>query len=300
MPHYKCEICDITTTLKTNYNRHLKTKKHRNRIILIVEKKGVSGLTIQNNPAKGINNPVNAENNPIIIQNNPANVIKEYECIHCNTGFTMHLNKRRHEMYRCKKNPNFIDLLISDKNVKIKKLKSENESLEKEKDKLIKEKKELYKQVSVLLDKVGDTNIQNNIILNNYGKEDLTHITDKLKSQLLKIPYGAIPKMIEAIHFNDEKPENKNIMMPNKKDNLVKVFQGDKWVYKDKVDTISDLVDSKYTMMDTHFEELDGLGEVTSNIKTTYSKFRKFYDEGDEEMVERLKKECELVLLNNR
>ena len=69
-------------------------------------------------------------------------------------------------------------------------------------------------------------NIQNNIILNSYGKGDLSHITDALKTELLSIPYGAIPKMIEAIHFNDEKPENKNILLPNKKDNLVKVFEG--------------------------------------------------------------------------
>ena len=37
-----------------------------------------------------------------------------------------------------------------------------------------------------LLDKVGDTNIQQNIILNNYGDEDMTHITDSMKLELLK------------------------------------------------------------------------------------------------------------------
>ena len=58
--------------------------------------------------------------------------------------------------------------------------------------------------------------------------------------------------MIEAIHFNDEKPENKNIMLPNKKENLVKVYEGNKWVYKNKNETITDLVDSKYTIIDDH------------------------------------------------
>ena len=163
------------------------------------------------------------------------------------------------------------------------------------------EKKELYKQVSKLLDKVGDTtNIQNNLIMNNYGKEDLSHITDSLKTNLLNMPYCAIPKMIEAIHFNDEKPENKNIVLPNKKDNLVKVFQGDKWVYKNKSETITDLVDSKYTIIDDHYEDLDSREQVNPQVKTTFTKFRKFYEEGDAEMVEKLKRECELVLLNNR
>ena len=89
-------------------------------------------------------------------------------------------------------------------------------------------------------------------------------------------------------------------MLPNKKENLVKVFEGNKWVYKNKNETITDLVDSKYTIIDDHYEELDNDNKIPGNIKTTFTKFRKFYDEGDAEMVDKLKKECELVLLNNR
>lgn len=187
-----------------------------------------------------------------------------------------------------------MDQLLDAKDTHIKNLENNNEIL-------IKEKEELIKQVSILLEKVGDTtNIQNNIILNNYGNEDISHITDKLKTELLKIPYGAIPKMIKAIHFNDKKPENKNIMLPNKKENLVKVFKDNKWVYKDKNDTITELIDSKYMIIDDHYDELHEDETIPPVIKTSYMKFRKFYDEGDESMVEKLKQECELVLLNNR
>jgi CRISPR/Cas system CSM-associated protein Csm2 small subunit len=80
----------------------------------------------------------------------------------------------------------------------------------------------------------------------------------------------------------------------------VKIFQGDKWVYKNKSETISDLVDSKYTIIDEHYEEQNSNDHLEPQVKTTFTKFRKFYDEEDAEMVERLKKECELVLLNNR
>jgi hypothetical protein len=254
------------------------------------------GGIIQNNPAIIQNNPAIIQNNPAIIQYNPAIIqesTKKFNCDFCEKTFTIHANKRRHELHRCIQNPGFVDKIIDAKNSKIKSLQLTNERLEKE-------KKELYKQVSKLLDKVGDTNIQNNIILNNYGNEDLSHITDSVKTALLSIPYCAIPKMIEAIHFNDEKPENKNIMITNKKDNLVKVFQGDKWIYKNKNDTITDLVDSKYTIIDDHYEELNHENKVKPHIKTTFQKFRKFYDKGDAEMVETLRKECELVLLNNR
>ena len=55
------------------------------------------------------------------------------------------------------------------------------------------------------------------------GKEDLSHITDQLKTQLVQMP-EMIPKMIEQVHFNKDKPENKNISL--KRDNKVKVFIG--------------------------------------------------------------------------
>ena len=301
---YKCEICKYFTDYNSNLIKHKKTKKHRNKIFEIEKSLEEKGVIIQNNPALIQNNPKIIQNNPlsdpIIIQNNPATAKKTYKCDYCPKIFSIHSNKRRHEMYRCRENPDFIDKIIDAKNSKIKKLQHDKDNLEKDKEKWDKEKQVLYKQVATLLDKVGDTNIQNNIILNNYGNEDISHITDTLKNELLKIPYGAIPKMIEAIHFNDEKPENKNIVIPNKKENLVKVFQGDKWIYKNKDDTITDLVDSKYMIMDDHYDEVEGHGMVSPQVKTTYKKFRKFYDEGDEEMVERLKKECELVLLNNR
>ena len=301
MPLYKCEYCDYSSKLKANYDRHLKSKKHRNKLIELGLIPKETNHIIQNNPALIQNNPQiiqnNPPNNPAIIQNNPA---KPFKCDFCPKTFTLQSNKRRHEMYRCRENPDFMDKLLDAKNCKIKKLQKANESLQKEKEEWKKEKDKLYTQVSSLIDKVGDTNIQNNIILNNYGKEDLSHITDALKDELLKIPYCAIPKMIEAIHFNDEKPENKNIMLPNKKENLLKVYEGDKWVYKNKLDTITDLVDSKYNIIDDHYEDLDSKNEVSPYVKTTFTKFRKVYDEGDAEMVEKLKKECELVLLNNR
>ena len=311
---YNCKICNYSTKLKANLIRHENTKKHRNNLLkhhkeaeeigVIIQK---NQKIIQNNQKIIQNNPVDLQNNPVIIQNNHFSKKKKYKCDFCSKTFTLHANTRRHEIHRCRDNPDFIDKLLDAKNIKIKSLQKDKEileinkkSLELDKEKLEAEKKELYKQVSTLLDKVGDTNIQNNIILNNYGNEDLSHITNTLKTELLGIPYGAIPKMIEAIHFNDEKPENKNIVLPNKKENLVKIFQGDKWIYKNKNDTITDLVDSKYTIIDDHFEEINSQPNIGPGIKTTFTKFKKIYEDGDEEMVANLRKQCELVLLNNR
>lgn len=299
MSEFICEYCNYSTKYKSDLTKHNKTKKHRNKLIELGIEPKENGVMNTNEHKKNTNeHKMNTNEHSIGTQMNTDEHkmnTKSHKCSFCESFFNTRASKRRHEKHYCRENPDFVDKIIDAKNSKIK-------SLQKEKEKWEQEKQELYKQVSTLLEKVGDTtNIQNNtIILNNYGSEDLSHITDKLKTELLNIPYCAIPKMIEAIHFNDEKPENKNIMLPNKKENLVKVFEGNKWVYKSKNDTITDLVDSKYTIIDDHYEELSSENKVPTNVKTTFKKFRKFYDDGDEEMINKLKKECELVLLNNR
>ena len=116
-----------------------------------------------------------------------------------------------------------------------------------------------------------------------------------------------IPKMIEAVHFNDKRPENKNISLTNKKDNLIKIFKDNKWVYQGKEETINSLVDGKYMILDSFFENKfensdveDSETKEQSQTKADYTKFRQFFENGDKELVEKLKRECELVLLNNR
>ena len=298
MPYYKCVYCEYNTKLLGNYRQHMNTKKHRNKLIelgLIPKEqyhKNTNEHKMNTNEHK-MNTNEHSEGTQMNTKEHKMNT-KTHNCIFCEKLFNTHASKRRHENHYCKENPDYIDKILNDNNTKIKKL-------EKEKERWEQEKQKLYEQVSILLEKVGDTNIQqNNIILNNYGSEDLSHITDSLKDELLKIPYGAIPKMIEAVHFNDNKPENKNIMLPNKKENLVKVFQGNKWVFRNKNETITDLVDSKYNIIDEHFMKVENTSHVTAQVETSYKKFRKYYDDDDEDMINKLKKDCELVLLNNR
>ena len=279
MPLYTCQLCNYSTKIKSQLNRHNNTKKHQARINGGNPNSEFTVL-IQNNPK-------NIQNNPQNIQNDPQNIHSNYNCDYCDKQFTLYTNKRRHELHRCKHRYD---------NASYKKLFMEEKKLHQ------KEKKELRKQIEILLDKVGDTTINNNntqnIQLNSYGKEDLNHITDSMKTQMLKIPYGMIPKMIEAVHFNNDKPENKNIAFTNKKDNKIKVYTNDKWIFKDKEEILTDLIDGKYFILDTHYDNV--VENLNKTYKTSYEKFRTFYDENDKILHDQLKKDCELLLLNNR
>jgi hypothetical protein len=271
MPLYTCELCKFSSKLKSNHKRHLNTAKHKRNLeqSLPIEKKRAKKS--QKEPEKSQKEPEKSQQ------------ILEYHCKFCNEQFKTFANKRRHELHRCDHNA-----------LNYKKLYNKSE----------KEKTELYKKIEKLLDKVGNTtHIQNNtatqnIQLNNYGREDMSHITDNIKNSLLKMPYGMIPKMIEAVHFNDCKPENKNIVLPNKNEKRIKIFSGNKWVYKGKEEIISDLVDGKYFIMDAHYDNVSE--QLNTSTSSNYLKFKEYFNEGDKELIESLRKECELVLLNNR
>ena len=278
---YECSCCFFCSKLKSNYNRHLKSKKHQLNI-----SNSLIPMVMNTNEHKMNTNEHKMNTNEHKMNTNETENADKYYCEFCFELFTTFANKRRHELHRCKENTN-INKLMNEKNKQIKKME---------------------KTIDKLIDKAGNTTINNmqstqsthnqqNIKLNNYGSEDLSHITDFFKTNLLGLPHGMIPKMIEAVHFNSDKPENKNILLPNKKDNKVKIFSGDKWVYKNKTETIDDLIDGKYFIMDTHYETICNTSDKNLNL---YKRFQELFDERNKILLDAQKKECELLLLNNR
>ena len=275
MKRFNCEHCNFSSNLNSDLNRHLKTKKHIKNINKVssdyVKNMYFSSKTLQN-PPKSMYFPSKT------LQNGD-----HFKCEYCDKVFSRKDNLTRHLQGRCKlKNVDYKDLFYEMKK------------------QLDEEKIDFKKHIEILLKKVGNTTINNtqNIQLNNYGNENLSHITESLKSQLIKTPYGMIPKLIEHVHFNEKHPENKNIALTNKSDNKIKIFTGNKWIYKNKTEIVNDLVDGKYFILDTHYDSV--CNTLDKKNKHNYYKFREYYDENNNKVLSELNKECELVLLNNR
>lgn len=86
--------------------------------------------------------------------------------------------------------------------------------------------------------------------LNKYGTEayptDMKALTDAVKGV-----NKAIPNLVKLRHFDTRYPENQNIMIPNKKLNKIKIYDGTRWITEDKKLTIEDKLQEFTNFMDT-------------------------------------------------
>jgi len=277
---FTCQICNYSTNIKCNYLKHLNTKKHKKRALEQEETETINKKSIkksQKEPVESIKRAKKSQQN--------SSKTNNFSCDYCNSTFSTYANKRRHELHRCHKdeNPHY--------NNTIKKLEDE--------------KKELYNYIDKLINKVGNTTNNNtinnnnniNIHLNNFGEEDISHLTTQIMTALIKGPCKMIQNAIKFIHFNDSKPENKNICITNVKSKHIKVFKNNKWCYQNKHEAIENIIDKNYNILDDHYE-YKGKEELTDFERERYREFQQFFDNQDKKLHSKIKDESELLLLN--
>ena len=287
---FECEICKFKSFYKGDLKKHIKTKKHLSKLeeLRCIEEKLLEMVKIQHNPAQILENFEK-------FQHKTAQISKSEEifnCEHCLRNFKSQDNLIRHTKKYCKVKKQLDEEL---EHVKI--------ILEEERASHKEEKKRLYDCIDKLIQKAGNitttitNNTQNNISLNSYGSEDLSHITDKLKREFLQLPYGMIPKMIEKVHFSGTKPENSNIALTNKKENFIKIFKEGKWQYCNKEEILNDLIQTNYCRLDEFYEDICE-GKLPDIYNIRYKKFQEKFDNDDQNLKEQIKQDSILILMN--
>ena len=210
-------------------------------------------------------------------------------CEFCQKSFARNDSLRRHQRRACAKsqiNNSSTNSLIENMKKQLEKAKVEKEVMLHEMDKL--------------MDKVGDTNIQNqqfNIHINNFGTENIEYITDNYLKALFDMPYTAVSRLIQNIHFNPEHPENHNIKITNKKLPFIAIWNGSKWVMRDKQSILIDILDKGFTILDNSYHE-KGL-KLECGKRVALEKFQEEYAENDKGLIKNLNKDLELLIINN-
>ena len=137
--------------------------------------------------------------------NNP-NTIKCIKCKYCNKIFNHRSSKSRHEkLYHNNDNKNIINNNITNNNNNITNNNTTNN--------------------------INNINNTNNIIikLNNFGNEDLSHLTQKDIINMIEQGFCCVFDYIDKVHLNPNKPENNNIMLTNLRSGLIKIFKDYGW-----------------------------------------------------------------------
>jgi hypothetical protein len=159
---------------------------------------------------------------------------------------------QRHMNHRCKKNK------------QLNLIKQQQETIEIQK-KHIETQKKILTQRQAHTNTTNNTtnntvNIQNNITLLAYKDTDTSHLTEKDYMYCTKQPNG-VQHLIEKIHFNPMKPENRNISISNLKDKYMMIYNGKQWMMVHKEDELDKIYTHKEMLMEEWLEEHPELKE---------------------------------------
>lgn len=133
-----------------------------------------------------------------------------------------------------------------EKDAKMQKLESENESL-KQKLKIAElEKKTTNNNTTNNIDNSSTNNTTNNITnitINAFGYENDDYITKKFLVECVKDGYNGVPNLIKKLHNDPNHPENHNIKITDKRLKEIKVMgENGEWLTKDRKETVEQRV----------------------------------------------------------
>jgi hypothetical protein len=174
----------------------------------------------------------------------------------------------------------------------------------KSKDKQI---EQMQKQIDKLTNKlqIQNFNLQNNTLnqiqnnyhieLLNYNETDYSHLSDKDYINFIKHNNFCVKQLIEQVHFNNEKPENKNIYISNIKSNYVMLYKDNKWQIVNRKEQIDDLYEYNEIVLENWYDEYK---EKYPDIILSFKRYLKNRDE--DVVLNRIKEEILLMLYNKR
>ena len=270
---YNCESCIFSTIIKQHYQRHLTTNKHL--------------LTQKVNPKSTLGKPeVNPKGKILPLATSDEVVVQNKNvCKYCGNLFSCKQSMYRHIKYTCHKNKDEdLKELVRLLNIKLEKQGKQIESQ--------------ARQIERLMGKLeingsfNTTNIQN-ITLLSYKDTDTSHIKDIDYINCIKKVCLCVIKLIEKIHFNPDKPENKNIYISNMKDKYLLVYEKDSWVLKNKNREIDKLYEEKELMIEEWLEE-----HKDPELQAFFDKY--LNNKKNTETIDMINEELRLMMYNKR
>jgi hypothetical protein len=239
---YECKLCN------KKYKNKSGIWKHNNKYHMEYESPKISSNQLTSSALSQQESAQNQLNGKII-------------CKYCNQEFKHIQSRWRHEQ-KCK--------LIEKQSTTIEKseiveLKKENAEIKSMLAELLKSSKIHPKTLQKINKNLinGNNNTLNSGTVNNntiqivkFGSEDIKSIlsTKEIKN-ILNCRYKAIEESIKKVHFNDDRPEYRNIYITNLRDNIAYVYNGNKFEAVQKHSIINQLIDQHMNNIEVSLED---------------------------------------------
>ncbi len=282
---YHCVCCNYLTNRNNDFQKHLKTNKH-------LAKSNVSKM--YPNATKCIQNV-----SKMYPKSQDDKISHLFKCKYCGKGYKYSQGLSKHVKYSCKEN--------KDEDMKeLARLMNEIKEQNELKDKEI---SILHKQIDKLTNKLQITNINNNtqnntlnniqnnfhIKLLNHNQSDYSHLSDKDYIYCMKQNNFCVKQLIEKVHFNDIKPENKNIYISNIKSNYIMLYKNDKWQIVNRKEQIDNLYEYNEFVLEEWYENYK---DKNVEMVRSFERYLKYKE--DDEAINHIKQDILFMLYNNR
>lgn len=241
MTEYVCARCGFHSNRRLNYHNHLNTKRTCpviNQNISVEDLREQAGLPrIRTMLPCGYCHKEFC-NTANLYQHHESCKEKRKQIIQTSTSGNgiqkdNDMNDLRDSLLKNKEGDNYlIDKLMAAMK-EIEELKTENACLKLE-------RKLLQKQN--IINNYQVNQVHNNIIINNFGNENMEYITQEFVVKCFNKGTNGIMTMFHNIYFNNEHKENHNVRLRSTKSELVEVLDNEKWVPRDLSETIKSMV----------------------------------------------------------
>ena len=220
---------------------------------------------------------------------------KEYSCDYCNRNYKHKYHLTRHL-----------------KTCKIRKEKDEIKSLEEEMEEMRSEIQRLKEEKVPTVNNTNCNNITNvtnvNIMLNDYGEENVNFLKHSKYKQIIKQILGngvlGLQQYIKYKYCNPHQPENFTIKYTNKKRNDLFIRSNNEWTTRDKNEVMDELYNRDGNVEEVlsvyeHLNELVNNENLDKTQENFVKEVEKLYDTTDEGLAKEELKSLKMTTLNN-
>ncbi len=144
---------------------------------------------------------------------------------------------------------------------------------------------------------VNQQNIQQ-ININAYGKENMDYITLNDMQQIIKQPKACLPKFIELLHYDENHPENHNVILESIKNNMIKILQdNNRWAYQVFEKFVEQFTLEKYDQLYDLLLDYDSKTNIDEILKDKFEKWADKFDYEDSHTRKKAEEDVKLALI---